>query len=176
MSNRSRRTFGIPSIAAVLLLAIAPTGCNYGFQSGTGFVNVETVAVLPFENETTRLELTDELHQFMLQNLPRALGLRPAGEDVADVLVRGTISQYRLSTPNYRAGAQTGDRPEVLQREVSVTVRVEVIDLTENVILWEDANLRADGQFLESETEEVAKEIALDLLVQRIVDGAQSNW
>ncbi len=162
---------------AVLLLAVVPAGCNYGFQSGTGFVNVETVAVLPFENETTRFELTDELHQFMLQNLPRALGLRPAGEDVADVVVRGTIASYQLSAPDYRAGADGSPRPEVLQRQVSVTVRVEIIDLRENVILWEEANLRADGQFADgSQTEDDGKQQALDFLVQRIVDGAQSNW
>ena len=160
-----------------LALTLGTTGCNYGFQSGTGFVNVRTIAVLPFDNETTRLELTQELHELMLRNLPRALGLRPAGEDVADAVVRGTITSYQLSTPNYRATGTQGQSPEVLQRQVTVAVQVEIIDLEQNLILWEDGSLRAEGQFLEaSQTEDDGKEVALDLLVQRIVDGLQSNW
>ena len=160
-----------------LALTLTTTGCNYGFQSGTGFVDVRTIAVLPFENETTRLELTQELHELMLRNLPRALGLTPAGEDVADVVVRGTITSYQLSTPNYRASGGQGQRPEVLQRQVTLAVRVEIVDLDQNLILWEDASLRAEGQYLEaSQTEDEGKQAAIDLLVQRIVDGAQSNW
>lgn len=160
-----------------ILLPLLASGCNYGFQSGTGFVGVRTIAVLPFENETTRLELTQEMHELMLRRLPRALGLRPAGEDVADVVVRGMITGYSLNSPNYRPGGAAGDRPQVLQRQVTVTVSVEIVDLRGNVILWEERTLRAEGQYLEaSENEEVGKLAALDLMVQRIVDGAQSNW
>ena len=161
----------------MLLLALWTTGCNYGFQSGTGFVGVQTIAITPFDNETTRLELTQELYDLMARNLPRALGLRPAGEDVADVVVRGTITSYQLSTPNYRASGGTGQRPEVLQRQVTVAVSLEIVDLRENLILWEERGLRAEGQYLEaSQDEQIGKLEALDLLVQRIVDGAQSNW
>jgi len=47
----------------------------------------------------------------------------------------------------------------------------------ENVILWESRGLVAQGEFLESsESEEVGRLEAIELLVQKIVDGAQSNW
>jgi hypothetical protein len=157
-------------------LTVLATGCNYSFRGGSFPSHIRTVAVVPFENETTRLELTQELHEVMLRNLPRALGVRSAGEEVADAVVRGRITRYDVATPNYRPTA-AGDRAEVLQREVVLTIQVEIVDVVENVILWEDSGLRAEGQYLEaSETEEVGKEIALELLVQRIVDGAQSNW
>ena len=49
--------------------------------------------------------------------------------------------------------------------------------LVQNVILWDDLGLATQGQYLEeSETEEVGRAEAIELLVQRIVDGAQSNW
>ena len=70
-----------------------------------------------------------------------------------------------------------GERPQVLQREVSLAVSVRVLDVQENLILWENTSLRTEGQFLEaSEDEEVGKTLALELLVQKIVDGLQSNW
>jgi hypothetical protein len=132
--------------------------------------------VIPFENETTRLELSQELFDLMSRQLPPALGVRAAAEGQADAVVRGVISSYNLAAPNYRP-AEGGGRAEVLERQVSITVQVEIVDRVENVILWEDRGLRAEGQYLEqSETEEQAKTEALDLLVQRVVDGAQSNW
>ncbi|MDT8341619.1 MAG: LPS assembly lipoprotein LptE [Longimicrobiales bacterium] len=168
---RGRRAAG-----AALLLAGAASGCLYGFNAGTG-LDLRTVAILPFENQTTRLELTQEVHEILLDQLPRALGLNLAGEEVADAVVRGTIRDYSLRAPNFRPGAQQGARPEVLQRQVTLVVSVEVVDVARNLILWDNASVRTEGQFLEaSEDEDVGKFEALELLVQRIVDGLQSNW
>lgn len=163
-----------------LAAAVAPLlfgGCLYSFRAGSfPPAHIRTIAVVPFDNETTRFELSGELYDQLLRNLPRALGIRTAGEDVANAVVRGTIVRYEVVAPNYRAGAE-GQAAEVLQRQVTVTVRVEIVDLVDNVILWEDRNVMAQGQFLEaSETEEVGRAQAIELLVQKIVDGAQSNW
>jgi hypothetical protein len=163
---------------AVVALAVALTasGCVYGFQSGTGLAGVETVAVTPCENETRRLELSTELYDIMFRRVPGELGLRVAGEQDADLVVRCVISDYRLDAPNYRAGS-AGGAPEVLQRQVTIRAAVQMVNRIERVILWEDMALQAEGQYLEaSESEEVGKQAALDLLVQRILDGAQSNW
>jgi len=152
-------------------------GCNYSFRAGSfPPPHIRSVAVLPFENETTRFELTGELHDRLLRDLPSSLGIRTAGEDLADAVVRGTIIRYDVIAPNYRAGAD-GRPAEVLQRQVTISVHVEIVDLIENVVLWEDRNVVSQGEFIEaSETEEVGRAEAIELLVQRIVDGAQSNW
>jgi hypothetical protein len=137
--------------------------------------HIETIAIEPFENETSRFELSAELYDQLLRNLPGALGIRTAGVEIADAIVRGSITRYDVAAPNYRA-ASGGNAPQVLQRQVNISVRVEIIDLVENVILWESANLAAQGEFPEGAPEEGGRQIAMDLLVQRIVDGAQSNW
>jgi hypothetical protein len=163
-------------VLAALALLPSLSGCLYGFNAGTG-LDLETIAVVPFENETTRLELTQELHELLLRNLPGALGLVLAGEEVADAVVTGTIRDYSLRAPNYRGGGDPGSSPEVLQREVTLVTAVQILDVERNVILWDDTSLRTEGQYLEgSEDEETAKLQALDLMVQRIVDGLQSNW
>jgi len=163
-----------------LLLALLPlSGCFYSFQAGAGFPDyVKTVAIVPFElgPNVTRPELTDEVFQALLQDFPRSQGLQPAGEDVADAVVRGTITQYDISTPSYRAGAP-GEVPTVLQRQVSLVVEVQIINLVDNEILWENRSIRVQGEYLEeTETEDIGRALAIELLVQRIVDGAQSNW
>jgi hypothetical protein len=149
----------------------------YSFRAGSfPPEHIRTIAIQPFDNETTRFELSAELYDQLLRNLPRALGIRTAGEDVADAVVRGGILRYDVVAPNYRAGAE-GRPAEVLQRQVTLSVQVEIVDLVENVILWEERSVQAEGQFVEaSEAEEVGRAEAIDLLVQKIVDGAQSNW
>ena len=163
----------LPVLAACLLFS----GCIYGFQAGAGFPSyVRTVAIIPFENETNRPELTDEIFQVLLREFPRSQGLQPAGEDVADAVVRGTIRRYDLSTPSYRPGAP-GETPQVLQRQVSLAVEIQIINLVDNTILWESRGISVMGQYLEeSESEDVGRALAIELLIQRIVDGAQENW
>lgn len=173
--NPFLRKSGIRAADGLALLLLS--GCIYSFQAGAGFPGyVETVAIVPFDNETNRFELTDEIFQALLRDFPRSQGLQPAGEDVADAVVRGTITRYDLSTPSYRPGA-AGEVPQVLQRQVTLVVEVQVVNLVDNEILWESRSISVQGQYLEeSETEEVGKALAIELLVQRIIDGAQSNW
>lgn len=149
----------------------------YSFQAGAGFPDyVKSVAIIPFENDTTRPELTDEIFQELLREFPRSQGLQAAGRDVADAEVRGTIQQYTLNTPSYRGGGG-GQTPEVLQRQVVLRVEVQIVNLVDNEVLWEDAGISVQGQFLEeTESEEIGRALAIELLIQRIIDGAQSNW
>ena len=159
----------------MFIAVLVAGGCNYGFRSGSFPDHIRTVAILPFDNDTNRFELTQEIHEELLQTLPRALGVTNAGEDVADAVVRGRIVRYDLTAPLFRAN-QVNNQVDVLQRQVSIRVEVELIDLVENVILWDDRGLSTLGQYLEGEPEEIGRIEAVELLVQRIVDGAQSNW
>ncbi len=163
-------------LAALWAAALWQAGCMYSFTAGAGFPeHIRTIAVVPFENETNRFELTQEVHEALLRQLPRSLGLTTAGEEAADAVVTGTILRYELAAPLYRRGAQ--ESVQVLQREVTLVVRVEVLDRENYTILWDQQQLRVVGQYLDaSETEDVGRTEAIELLVQEIVDGAQSNW
>ena len=164
-------------VRAGLFAAVAlTTGCNYSFRAGSfPPAHIRTIAIEPFDNDTARFELSAELYDLLLRNLPSALGIRTAGADVADAIVRGAITRYDVVAPNYRAG-QPGAPAQVLQRQVNIGVRVEIIDLVENVILWESSNVTALGEFPEGAPEDGGRQKAIELLVQAIVDGAQSNW
>ncbi len=86
-----------------VIAALAVAGCNYGFRSGSFPDHIRTVAILPFDNDTNRFELTQEIHEELLQTLPRALGVTNAGEDAADAVVRGRIVRYDLTSPLFQA-------------------------------------------------------------------------
>lgn len=161
---------------ATLVVALTLPGCMYSFRAGSfPPEHIRTIAIEPFDNETDRFELSAELYERLLSDLPGALGIRTAGADVADAIVRGSITRFDVVTPNYTSGG-SGQAARVTQRQVSISVSVEIVDLVENVILWESSNVTTQGEFAEGAPEDEGRSVALDLLVQRIVDGAQSNW
>jgi hypothetical protein len=108
--------------------------------------------------------------------LPRALGTRPAGEQNADAIIRGRILNYDDVGQNYRPG-QTEGNIDVLTYQVSITVAVEIVDRKRNVVLWDTQSLVGRGEYRrDTEKDTDGREIALDHILQQIIDGAQSQW
>ena len=158
-------------------LAVLTVGCLYTFQAGAGLPgHVETIAVIPFENETGRFDLPQEIQERFLEELPRTFGVTVAGEEYADAVVRGTVRSYNVDAPSFRPGA-AGDRTEVVERRVNVVLEVQVVDRVGSLILWENRSLSARGEYLEaSELEEDGRRRAVERLVQAVIDGLQANW
>jgi len=181
MSNPIRWTSSI-SVCEIrrlsgVLLALMATGCNYTFQAGSGLPpHIQTLAVVPFENDTDRFEISQELHQILLDELPRTFGVRTGGEEFAEAVVSGAVRQYVVLADSYRPEA-TGDRTQVVERQVRIQVAVQVVDQVNRVILWESSSLSGEGEYLDaSGDEESGRQLALERVVQSIVDGLQSNW
>src|SRR5438132_10744500 len=82
--------------ASALVLALA--ACPYHF-SGGGLPNVKTVAILPFDNQTPQPELTKEVNDAVREAFEGRLGLREAGAQNADAVVRGRVTRYDPDTP-----------------------------------------------------------------------------
>jgi len=164
---------------ARLLLSLSLTsvgGCLYGFTGGGLPAGIRTVAVLPFENQTAEPTLTQEITRAVREAVESRLGLRPAGEEQADALVRGTITRYepdKLLAVTGSSGT-ANNRVEVTARMVEITINVEILDQREGKPLWTRSSLTVQGEYTTQEIEGRRK--ALDKLITDIVDGAQSQW
>jgi hypothetical protein len=102
------------------------------------------------------------------------LGMRPAGEDQADAIVRGTITRYDPDLPVAFQGG-VANTVDVTRRLVRLTVTVEIYDQNAERTLWERNALTVEGDY-ETGREQDGIDKALNLLVTDIVDGAQSQW
>ncbi len=156
------------------LVAWASHGCLYGFAGGGLPGHIRTVAILPFDNLTAEPTLTQEVTRAVSDAIEGRLGLRSASEARADAVVRGVIARYE---PDVLLQVQTGDAGQVAvtRRRVQITVSVEIFDVRENRMLWQRSGLTVDGEYSPpNETE--GRKLALDKLVNDIVDGAQSQW
>jgi len=167
------------SSSSLLLLGllILASGCNYGFRSGGGFPpGIRTVYIEPFENRTDQFEIEQQLFATLLEQLPRQLGVRPAGRDNADAVVRGAVVRYDDLAQNFRPGLD-GQTPTVLQNQVRITIAIEIIDTRNNVILWDSQGVVGQGEYsADSQSNLEGRTAAISNLVRQIIDGAQSQW
>jgi hypothetical protein len=164
-------------LAAIALLALAAAACNYGFTGGGGFPpHVRTLYIAPLENETVQFDIDQQIYRILSERLPRALGVRLAGERAADAVMRATVTAYEDVAQNYRPGQQQGS-VEVIQHQVQVRLNLQIIDVRQNVILFESQGITGRGEYRpDTQSDEVARTRAIETLIQQIIDGAQSQW
>ena len=172
-SHRSILRYGFCSI---LVLLAGMSGCRppgYGFAGGGLPSNIRTMAIQPFDNETSTPELQKELLDAMRKELQPRLGVRDAPEERADALVRGVVRTYDPDIPvGYSA---TTTQAVTSRRKLQITLDVQILDQTTGKTLWEKKGLRAEGEYGERD-EPGGRRDAIKRVVNDIVEGAQSQW
>ena len=156
-----------------MLLLLGGCGVHYGFSQGAFPSHIHTMAVLPFENQTTSPELQSELYESMRKELRKRLGVRDATQERADAIVRGTIISYDIDVPI----AYSADPRQTVsaRRLLQITLDVEILDQTTGKTLWQRRALRAEGEYAERAELEGRRQ-AITKIVNDIVEGAQSQW
>jgi len=161
--------FGVVAVSAA---TAALGGCLYHFTGG-GLPNIKTVAVLPFDNQTPEPVLTKEVNDAVADAVQGRLGLRAAAQSSADALVRGRVLRYDADVPiAYQPGV---GKVDVTQRQVQITVDVEIVDQRNGKTLWQHPGLLVVGEYTPPQ-EADGRKVALQKLENEIVDGAQSQW
>ncbi|MDQ2668303.1 MAG: DUF4136 domain-containing protein [Gemmatimonadota bacterium] len=158
-------------LGALALVACRPPG--YGFAGGGLPSNIRTMAIQPFDDETSTPELQKELLDAMRKELQPRLGVRDAPEERADAIVRGVVRTY---DPDIPVGYSSGTVQAVTsRRKLQITLDVQIVDQTTGKTLWEKKSLRAEGEYGERD-EPGGRRDAIKRVVNDIVEGAQSQW
>lgn len=164
------RRSGLSIASALLLLALSACHFPYGFKGGGLPPEIDSMAVLPFENKTPASTLQQELLDVMRTELRRRLGVRDAPEAQAKAIVRGTIVEYQQDIPVGFSTQSTSAR-----RRLQITIDVEIFDVAKGKVLFSRKGLRGEGEYAEREDAE-GRRLAIEKLVNDIVEGAQSQW
>lgn len=170
---RGRRAAGVP---LSLGLAVAAAGCVYGFSGGGGLPDhIKTVYVPPVQNQTTRFAVTEQVTQGLLDAVRGRLGGQVASEQQADAIIRVTLTRYGEEALSFQAREDEG--ADVIQRRVTLTASVEIEDRVRERTMWQSSSVRGTGEYApEEESADVALQVAVEDLIQKIVNGAQSQW
>lgn len=157
-----------------LLPLLVLSGCLYGFSGGGGLPkNLRSVAVQPFDNLSASTDVQRELLDETRKVMRERLNLREATEAKADVLVRGTITQYEV---DLAAGMSADPRQTTsTRRRLQLVVDIEIIDQKTGRPLFEGKSLSSEGQYPEG-GEATGRRQAIETLVTKMIDGMQSQW
>jgi len=156
-------------------------GCAYGFAGGGLPANIRTVAVQPFENQTTDPTIAQQVNRTIRDAMEQRLGLRIVAESQADAIVTGTVRLYEPDQPvGYRgtgsvAGGQRGGTVEVSKRLLRLTIDLSMVDRRTEKDLLKQRTFPADAQY-DPGREAEGRRTALELLVNALVKEAQSQW
>src|SRR5690349_538856 len=168
------RRFGLRSSVLFLLMpALSACSVRYGFAGGGLPSNIRTMAVLPFDNQTTSPEIQRELLDLMRRELQRRLGVRDASENRADAVVRGVISAYDVDVPV--AVSANPSQAVSARRRLQVTVDVEIVEQASARVLFQRKGMRGEGDY-DERAEPDGRRKAIEKIVNDIVEGAQSQW
>jgi hypothetical protein len=163
----------------VLFLALLTTlsGCIYHFTGGGLPSHVRTVAVLAFDNTTAQPLLDTDIQRALQAAFPRNLGVHLAEEATADAIVRGKVTMYEEVPASYRPAQPGQTNVPVVQRQVRITYDAEIYDVTEDKPLWKGQSQSVVGNYQpESESERDGRDRAIKDLVNKVIEGAQSQW
>jgi hypothetical protein len=155
------------------MFALLLAGC-YSFAGGGLPSHIKSVAVIPFDNETSASMLQGELTTQMRREVQGRLGLREANQNNANALVRGRIVRYEADIPVAYSADPTQSTSSA-QRKVQITVDVEIVDQSTGRMLWSQKGLTRDGTYAEG-AEDSGRRQAIEKIVNDVVAGAQSQW
>ena len=169
---------GLRALLFLLLgLAALLPGCGYRLAGKIALPeSIQVIAVLPFENRTTRPEIEQRVTEEVASELNKRSRIR-VGTDAskADAILEGAITSYRTTPVQF---TETGRQNRT---EVVVTLRASLRDTSDDTVLWSQSGLifkeqfdvPEAGEFFDQESlalDEIARGAA-GVLVTSMVEG-----
>ncbi|MCF7810275.1 hypothetical protein K9N50_04730 [bacterium] len=155
------------------LLILFSAGCGVYTFSGHGIAGIESIAVTPFENQTSefgiREAITDELVSRLLTN--RTLTI--ASQASADAVLNGTIISITDAPLSY------DENEEASENKVTIVVQATLHKRGQSEPIW-SGRLVADGNYPYQTGSPQEREIGIDKAVERLVQDLMnrltSDW
>ncbi len=156
---------GVVVLAAVLLFI----GC-YSFSGSTLPSRLHTLHIYPIENRTLESSLPDRINRGLADGFRQRSSLRQVNEG-GDAEIIGTLLQY-----SHAPQSTSGD--QVTTYRVDLLFKVLFIDRVQGDTLYKDEAIPGYGFYApeKGETEEIARQRAIDNLVKVVLDNTVLAW
>ena len=165
------RRFG--GLIASLVLLLPATSCMYSFAGGGFPPHIHSMAIATFDNPTSSPDIPKERYDEMRRELQRRLGVRDAPKDKADSFVHGIIASYDADVPV--SFSSNPNQTLTSRRRLQITVDIEIIDQSNGRVLFTNKALREEADYAERAELEGRKQ-AIAKIIQKVIEGVQSNW
>jgi len=127
---------GLRALTACIGLLLLLLGCSYSFRSPSALQG-KAIAIPPFESKAARYGIRDEITQAVIQAFREDNRLRVTDPAKADLLLLGTLTDYKKEPFTY-------DRQEQLQNyKVRLFVDFALKDTKTDSTLWKVAGFES---------------------------------
>lgn len=156
-----------------LIITFLLNGCGIYTFTGHGIGGIETIAIEPFENQTSEFGIREDLTDAILDALLRDRTLDVTNRGSADAILYGRIISVDDLPLSY-----TKDEV-VTEYEIRITVAFSLMRADQSEPLWE-GRISGEGSYpyqsgsLEERQEGINK--ALERLVQDLINRMTSDW
>lgn len=123
-----------------VMAALALSGCGYSMNSSLD-PKFQNIYVTAFKNQSREYGFQAPLTNAVIRKFLNDGRLRVVNSDMADLIVEGTILDYRLK------GLTFDSDDEVTQFEVIVVARVRVFDSRTGEVLWQDERQLGESSY-----------------------------
>ncbi len=154
-------------IILILALVLSFESCWYSF-SDKPFPEIETLGVIPLENDTPEYDLASQATDNLTSRLAGSSSYKLASPDVADAVVSGRIISYNRRVNTY------DESEDAIDYIVKIQARVKFVQRSTDKQLWEQV-LEGYAVFPTGGDENDAKSEAVQMLVDRIYDKIKSG-
>lgn len=157
-------------IGVVLALAIAVTGCGIYTLNPGGKSQLGSVAIAPFENETTQYELSSRLTELIVDAFISDGSIKVLPEDKAEAVLTGMLTGYERDPYVF------DENDQVLQYRILMDFQITLTNPKDNTELWKES-MRQEGVYnADTETEEDGQRRASERLVEAIINKTTKSW
>jgi hypothetical protein len=158
-------------IMAVLGLVLGGmiSGCIYSLNP-RGAVTIKSVAIERFQNDTPEFGLSDQMTDLIINAFIADGTMKVLPKEQAEAALSGTLTRYDRKPYEYDENDQVTSY--VVEMDFDITLKKSTTDS----LLWSERMSQRGAYNLESETEEVGRQRALEFLVQAIINRTTKSW
>lgn len=129
---------------ALLALLLAGSGCGYRLAGQNTFLppRIHVVAILPFENRTTRPEIEQRVTEAVSREFSKRRQYRVVtAKEGADATLAGAITGFRTNPVQFNVEGRA------TRVETDVTIEATLRDQASDEVLWSQAGLLFRSQY-----------------------------
>ncbi|MCD6250590.1 MAG: LptE family protein [candidate division Zixibacteria bacterium] len=167
---RRLNTIRFAGVAGLVCLAIALSGCGVYTFNPRGKSTISTIAVEPFENQTSQYGLADQMTETVIDAFIADGSMKVVAVDVADATLIGTLTRYE------RLAQEFDESDQVTQYKVQIGFNVTLKNTADQSDIW-TIQLTLDGIYdADEETEENGQRLVGEQLVEAVLNKTTKSW
>ncbi len=156
-------------ISALLLSAFFLTGCPYTMNP-RGSATIKSVAVERFQNDTPEFGLADQMTDAIITAFIADGTMKVLPKDQAEAALFGTLTRYLRRPYEY------DENDQVTSYAVEMDFDIQLKRPADDSLIWDERMSQRGVYNLSSESEEIGRQRALELLVQAIINRTTKSW